>query len=134
MPFTGGCLCRAIRYEIAAGPLGVADYCHCTQCRRASGAPVVAWLQVAPGRFRLTAGAPRPYQSSSHSTRWFCPACGSPLYMTDMAQTSVGITLGSLDEPAAVAPTVHGWTSEQLAWLDIHDHLPRHPHAPPYDL
>jgi hypothetical protein len=134
MPLTGGCLCNATRYEIADGPPGVADYCHCAQCRRASGAPVTAWLQVAPARFRLTACAAKPYASSTHSTRWFCPECGSQLYMTDHEQKSVGITLGTLDDPNQVPPTVHGWTEAQLTWLTITDALPRHSKTPPYDL
>jgi hypothetical protein len=42
---TGGCLCGAIRYHIAAPPVE-ALYCHCRICQRAHGAPVVAWLTV----------------------------------------------------------------------------------------
>lgn len=134
MQLTGGCLCGAVRYEIAPRPGDVADYCHCRECRRAAGAPVVAWVQVAPARFSVTQGAARPFASSAQATRWFCGDCGSPLYMTDDAGHSVGVTLGTLDAPAAVHPTVHGWLRERIEWFEIKDSLPRYEESPPYDL
>jgi hypothetical protein len=33
LPLTGGCLCGAIRYEIAEPPFAVYT-CHCTDCQR----------------------------------------------------------------------------------------------------
>jgi hypothetical protein len=53
--------------------------------------------------------------------------------MTDAGGVSVGITLGTLDAPAAVRPTVHGWESERLPWFAVADGLPRFERAPPYD-
>jgi hypothetical protein len=134
MHLAGACLCGAIAYEISAQPGDVADYCHCAQCRRASGAPVVAWVQVSPDRFRVTAGQARAFASSTHSTRWFCGACGSHLYMTDAIGRSIGVTLATLDKPGAVLPTVHGWESERIPWFEVKDRLPRYSKSPPYDL
>ena len=37
---TGGCLCGATRYEIDTKPR-FTSYCHCEDCRKANGAPVV---------------------------------------------------------------------------------------------
>lgn len=130
---SGGCLCGAVRYHVTTQPGDVADYCHCRQCRKAGGAPVLAWVQVPPERFTVTQGAAKAFASSDRATRWFCGACGSPLYMTDAQARSVGVTLGSLDDPGAVPPTVHGWTGAQLPWLHIADTLPRYAESPPYD-
>ena len=44
------------------------------------------------------------------------------------------MTLGTLDRPNAVRPTVHGWESERMEWFRTADSLPRYPKAPPYDL
>ncbi len=129
---TGACLCGAITYEITHTEGDVADICHCAECRRASGAASLPWVQVPPGRFRVTRGAARGYASSPHATRWFCGNCGTPLYMTDNTGRSVGITLGSLDQPEAVRPNVHGWMSEHVSWAAVED-LPRYDKAPPYD-
>ena len=134
MRLDGGCLCGQVRYRLEARAGDGVDYCHCGQCRKASGAPVTAWIQVPPGRFAITRGKPQGYRSSDRGTRWFCPDCGGTLQMTDPQDRSVGVPLGSLDDPGALAPTVHGWTASRVAWLHIADDLPRHEADPPYDL
>ena len=134
MLLAGGCLCGAVRYQVDALADDVADYCHCSQCRRASGAPVTAWVQVAPGRFKVTKGEAKAFRSSDRATRWFCGDCGGQLYMTDDENRSVGVTLGTLDDPSAVKPTVHGWDGARVSWLCVADDLPRFEREPPYDL
>ena len=39
MEWNGGCLCGEIRYRANVDPEWVA-YCHCTMCRKQSGAPL----------------------------------------------------------------------------------------------
>jgi len=41
------------------------------------------------------------------------------------------VTLASLDDPDAVRPDHHGWTSSRIAWFDTRDDLPRHPERDP---
>lgn len=132
-PLTGACLCGAIAYEIDHLPGDVADICHCAQCRKASGAASLPWVQVEPARFRLTRGVARAYASSARATRWFCPECGTPLYMTDHENRSAGITLGTLDQPEEIRPTVHGWLCERVSWEALDETLPGYTQAPPYD-
>jgi len=50
---TGSCLYGTIRYRITGAPVE-ALYCHCGMCRRAHGAPVVAWLTVPLDPFAVT--------------------------------------------------------------------------------
>jgi hypothetical protein len=130
----GGGLCGKTRYRLELDGAEVVDTCHCSACRRASGAPMTAWAQVAPAKFALLQGAPRGYESSPGTRRWFCPDCGAQLYMTDADGRSVGVTLGTLDEPGSVRPTVHGWTAERVDWLALADGLPEFPGTPPHDL
>ena len=33
----GSCLCGGVRYGITGGLVGRINYCHCSQCRKASG-------------------------------------------------------------------------------------------------
>lgn len=133
MDLTGGCACAGVRYQISAGGDEVADYGHCRQCQRMSGAPVLAWVQVPPDKFMVTRGVAKAYHSSPHAIRWFCETCGSQLYMTDSAGKSVGVTLATLDLPYVMPPTVHGWYSEWIGWFALADDLPRYSHSPPYD-
>ena len=126
----GGCLCRAVRYRASGEPVTVV-YCHCTSCRRASAAPVVAWAMFPLDRFELAAGKPAVYASSEGVERSFCPTCGTPLtYRADYMPGLVDVTVASFDDPAALPPQMHIWEAERIHWLDIADRLPRHPDAP----
>ena len=49
-PITGGCFCGAIRWE--ADGVFDAGYCHCSVCRRISGAPVYSFVHFKEGDFR----------------------------------------------------------------------------------
>ena len=49
--YQGGCFCGAIRYAFL--DVFVAGYCHCSICRRMSGAPVIAWVNTPRASFRV---------------------------------------------------------------------------------
>jgi hypothetical protein len=134
---TGGCLCGAVRYRLAAVP-SEAGYCHCRMCQRCSGAPVMAFATVPLGAFVVTRGEPRRRRSSAFGERWFCGDCGSPLAMrVDHQPDALDLAMGSLDDPGAVSPTFHIWTQSRVPWFDVRDDLPRYaafrPHTPGLD-
>lgn len=126
---TGHCLCGALRYRFDPAN-ATTDYCHCKMCQRWSGAPVTAWAGVPAAQFEILAGEAKAYPSSAQGIRYFCPHCGSVVYMTDAAGTAVGVMLGTVDDPSHLAPRRHGWTADQVAWLRIEDDLPRWPEDP----
>jgi hypothetical protein len=122
----GGCLCGAVRYR-ASGETSNSAYCHCSSCRRAAGSPVVAWVTFRPESFAFTRGAPARHRSSPPVERTFCGACGTPLtYRHSTLPAEIDVTIASLDDPSAVAPADHIWTSERIPWLELGDDLPRH--------
>lgn len=123
--FEGGCLCGAVRYRSTAAPIrGV--ICHCSMCRRHSGAPMLAFVHFPKDSFRWLKGEPTRYQSSEFAQRGFCSHCGSTLSMhEEVLADRVQVTVGSLDEPDRVRVDDHVWTQEQIAWLEVDDELPR---------
>jgi hypothetical protein len=124
---TGGCLCGEIRYRITATPVET-QYCHCRMCQRAHGAPVIAWLTVPLDGLALTKGNPVAYRSSAKAVRHFCGSCGTPLTWREADNPRlVDVSIGSLDNPEAVPPTMHVWTDSRIAWFESADHLPRYP-------
>lgn len=124
---TGGCLCGAVRYR-AQGAVGSVCHCHCSLCRRASGAPLVTWASFPRQGFAFTRGAPVLYKSSAQAERRFCGACGSPLTFWSAREPEwIDVTLATLDAPEALRPTHHIWTSRRLAWLHLDDGLPAYP-------
>jgi hypothetical protein len=114
----GGCFCGAIRYEFGAGDYRVVN-CHCTMCRRTSGAPFVTWVVVPRASFRYVAGSPRQLRSSERGTREFCRDCGTPLVFFESGRPDqLDVTVGSLDEPARFPPAAAVHTDTRLGWLD----------------
>jgi hypothetical protein len=123
---SGGCLCGEIRYRITTAPVE-ALYCHCRMCRQAHGAPVVAWLTVPLDALGVTAGDPAAYRSSAKAWRHFCARCGTPLTWREAnSPRFVDVSIGGLDSPEAVEPTLHVWTESRIPWFETADHLPRY--------
>ena len=121
----GGCLCGAVRYE-AEGPTLLVELCHCRSCRRATGAPVMAWAAFRREAFAVTAGDPAAYASSPGLARSFCGRCGTSLTLSDERfPAEIYVSLASLDDAEAVIPEFHIWRAHRLAWLETADHLPR---------
>ncbi len=120
----GGCLCGAVRYE-TDGAAFHESICHCSMCRRASGAPVVAWFSVPRPTLRIVAGSPSWYRSSAKAERGFCPSCGSPLFFrSSLLSGEIDVTTASLDDPAQVPPRDQIYAAARIPWVATIDSLP----------
>jgi hypothetical protein len=112
----GGCLCGAVRYRFSGTPSSSAT-CHCRSCRRASGAPVVAWITVPRSEFTLLSGIPAVYESSPGVARQFCSHCGTALtYASERRADTIDITTASLEYPDDYPPTTEVWLEHRLTW------------------
>ena len=127
MIFSGGCLCGEIRYESIQKPMET-GYCHCSICRKSTGAPVVSFASFPEGAFTYTKGKPSTYSSSPSGHREFCSKCGTQIcYRENNNTETVDINSGTLDDPETVKPEFHIYTNDAVSWLNIEDVLPRHP-------
>jgi len=127
----GGCFCGSIRYEAAGTPYHRTN-CHCSICRRTTGAPFVAWFSVPRSGFRWVQGLPGRFQSSPKAVRSFCPRCGTQLtFEHDEAPHEIDVTTCSLDDPERLPPQDHTRTSSRLGWIVTADGLPEHREARP---
>lgn len=127
MVHAGGCACGALRYEVRGTPFHE-TLCHCIDCRKAAGAPAVAWFSVRAEELVFVTGTPAVHRSSPPVERAFCVRCGTQLsYRHDRYPDEVDVTTCSLDEPAALPPRDHTFTSQRLPWLSVSDGLPRYP-------
>lgn len=125
-PIKGGCLCGAVRYRIDAAPLWTA-YCHCRSCRRATGAPVAAFVGAAASSVTFTSGDRAIHESSPGVRRGFCASCGTPLtYESYEAPGEIHFYTGTCDDPDSLPPARHVWCEAALAWFDTDDALVRH--------
>lgn len=128
----GRCLCGGVRVRVTGEPLHVA-YCHCADCRKASGAPTMVFAGYRTGEVEVN-GEPRTYGSSPGVRRSFCGGCGTSLFYEDRERLpgEVYIAVGLFDEPGRFVPEEHAWDSRRLAWLGIQDGLPRYDEGPPW--
>ncbi|HEV7693878.1 MAG TPA: GFA family protein [Hyphomonadaceae bacterium] len=115
-PIEGGCLCGGIRYRITGSPR-ISTLCHCRSCRRAAGAPTLAWISLSRSDFQITSGAPARFNSSPGIVRQFCPTCGTQLSWEEIAAPDViDITTASLDTPEAFPPAKEIWLDHRIPW------------------
>jgi hypothetical protein len=132
MAITGGCHCGAIRYELQGEAITHA-LCHCTDCRRCAGAPMVGWTMYPEGQLKVTKGTPKIYRSSENGRRQFCPDCGSGLFYTNAVVLPgiVDVQSGTYDNPDAVPARIHIQTAERIGWMAKAHELPSFERYPP---
>jgi hypothetical protein len=129
----GGCLCGAIRYELAGKPrLGVS--CYCRDCQYVSGGAPAHALVVAR-KDLVVQGTPRLYWTEAESgqrvAREFCEVCGTPLFtFTKKNPDRLALKVGSLDDPSDFKPQVAIWVSSAQPWHELDLGLPRFPRTP----
>jgi hypothetical protein len=98
---TGGCLCGAVRYELA-GALRDVVVCHCAMCRKTHG-HVGAYTAANKESLRLIESRGlKWYRSSSGVRRGFCGECGSSLFWESEARDHTSVTAGTLDAPTGL--------------------------------
>lgn len=122
---SGSCRCGRYRIRAAAEPILV-SYCHCEDCRKATGAPVTVFVGFKEKDVQLIGKDAAIYQSTPTVQRLFCDKCGSPIaYRDSRLPGEIYYYLGFMQDPSKWVPTLHAWMTEQVEWLRINDDLPR---------
>ena len=121
LPQTGGCLCRAMRYEITEEPQLVYT-CHCVDCQHLTSSAFSMGIVVVESALRLTGVAPRPLErladSGRTSVRWVCPDCGT--WVCGEPRGGVHrVRAGTLDDTSWLRPTRHIWTRSKQPWVTL---------------
>ena len=74
--------------------------------------------------FAWVKGTPGVFDSSEPAERGFCRDCGTPLFFRYLDRDRISVSLGSLDDPARVAPTRQYGLESRLAFLATLTTLP----------
>jgi hypothetical protein len=123
---TGRCYCGASKLHATLCPTAI-GYCHCTDCRRVTGAPVAAFAAFATSAVTFLPNEGRAVHVNPGVTRSFCETCGSPLSgRYDYLPDTVYVPLGLLDQADGFSPELHAHYGSKLAWLHLDDDLERH--------
>jgi hypothetical protein len=77
----GSCLCGGVRFEVTL-PFTRAIHCHCSRCRKHSGAFGLTVGHVPMSQARLLQGEEliRVYEPPGGRVKAFCSQCGSSLF------------------------------------------------------
>jgi hypothetical protein len=121
----GGCACGAVRYALSSGPMFV-HCCHCTDCQRQTGSAFVINAIYESDRIRLARGSKAPVavtvptDSGRPHDVYRCDSCQTAVW-SDYGRrpTYIFVRVGTLDEPARMAPDVHIFTRSKLPWVQL---------------
>ncbi|WP_348762078.1 GFA family protein [uncultured Salinisphaera sp.] len=124
-PHSGACRCGDVSWHCAKAPISV-SYCHCADCRRATGAALTVFVGFSADVV-VYRGVPAGYRASTDATRLFCATCGTPVgYRDRRLGHHEYFYVGVMGAPSQYRPTCHAFAAEQLDWLHVDDELPRH--------
>ena len=124
---SGSCLCGKVQYEIAGQPRWMYQ-CHCGKCRAATGGAFANNVIVDANKFRITAGkdALTGFESSPKKFRYFCSACGSPIYSHgEKTKQIVSVRCGTLKQDPGLRAAYHAFAASRAPWDEIDDDLPQ---------
>jgi hypothetical protein len=121
LPLTGGCICGAVRYEIASFPL-LLYTCNCTNCQKQSGSAFGMTMPVTAKDFRILQGEPKGWRRLSPTgvevTSWFCGGCGNRIYGERAGRPeTVNIRAGTLDDTSWLVPVAHFYSRSAQSWV-----------------
>ena len=128
----GMCQCGALRYAVA-DEFAYAMNCHCSNCRRATGAAFKPFAGIARDKLRLVDGE-RDLMifgaGPAHDAH--CGRCGALLYSVVRDGAFVHVAMGTLVDDPTIRPTRHIFVGSKAPWFTITDDLPQHrEHATP---
>jgi hypothetical protein len=101
--------------------------CHCSNCRRATGAAFKPFAGIERDKLRITKGEDSLAifgDDSGHDTR--CKVCGAFLYSVVRHGTFVHVAMGTLVDDPTVRPIAHIFVGSKAPWFAITDDLPRY--------
>jgi len=134
LPITGGCLCKAVRYSVAAPPI-MARQCWCRDCQYLAAGSATVNMIFNTADVAITGELTRFVSladSGNRMVRGFCPACGTPVTSAAEARPHLLILrAGTLDDTSLAAPAMSIWTDSAPAWAYHDPDLPTTPRQPP---
>jgi hypothetical protein len=121
-PLAGGCDCGGVRYELRREPL-VVHCCHCRWCQRETGSAFALNAMVESEHVTITRGEPEIVTTPSASGKGQriarCPTCRLALWShyAGGGDAVRFVRVGTLDNPDALPPDIHIFTSTRQPWV-----------------
>lgn len=123
---TGKCLCGHLEYRVDDA-FEYALNCHCSNCRRLTGAAFKPLAGIRRHRLHLMrdeAEALRFGEGLSYNIG--CPICGAFLYAVVRDGAYAHVAMGTLVDAPSIRPTGHIFVGSKAPWFEITDDLPQY--------
>jgi trans-aconitate 2-methyltransferase len=125
-PYTGGCQCGQIRYELRAEPLTLYA-CHCKECQKQSSSAFGMSMPVFRDAVVILQGQPKQWTRVSESGRevscLFCGECGTRLFHNPARNPKItNVKPGTLDDTSQLKPAGNVWTQSAQKWIVFDEH------------
>jgi hypothetical protein len=108
--------------------------CHCTDCRKATGAAFKPIAGIEVEKLSITSGVDTVLRyggdSPEDSYDIHCGKCGSLLYSIVQKGTRANVSLGTLTDAPSIRPTMHIFVGSKAPWYEITDDLPQYERFP----
>ncbi len=116
----GSCLCGGFQFEIH-GRVSDLHRCHCSICRKATGAGAIATLATARKSFRWVRGEQTilNFDRPSGWTTSFCPTCGNPAPHLHENGKIWLIPAGCLDDDPGTRVAEHIFVASIASWDSV---------------
>ena len=129
MPIAGGCLCRQLRYEIAASAPRTVRLCWCRICQYLAAGNATVNAVFDKDAVTIT-GRRSEYVSYADSGarmhRSFCPDCGTQVFSeAEQRPDTMVVRAGTFDNPEIGKPTGVIWTASAPSWACFDPELPK---------
>jgi hypothetical protein len=113
---------------IVADAFAYAANCHCSGCRRATGAAFKPFAGIERDKLRVVAGRDRLliHGSGDAAHDAHCGLCGSLLYSVVRAGAFVHVAMGTLVDCPSIRPSAHIFVGSKAPWYTITDDLPQY--------
>lgn len=129
----GSCLCGSVSFECRP-PYSAFRYCHCSRCRKATGAAHAANIFVPQAQFAWSAGESlvNHYKvpGAKFYTVYFCTRCGSRVPHLIRERGEFLVPAGLLDGDPAARPQHSIFWDSRAPWLVETPDLPKFAERP----
>jgi len=125
----GGCTCRQVRYRMTSAPL-IVHCCHCSWCQRETGTAFALNAMIESDRVQLLQGEVEVVDTPSNSGKGQgisrCPRCRVAVWSNygGAGDALRFVRVGTLDDPGALPPDIHIFTSSKQPWLSLPPGIP----------
>ena len=117
------CSCGQLQLTIEGEPSRV-SMCHCLECQRRTGAVISNQARFRREQITSINGTATAWKRRGESgntlTCYFCPTCGSTVYIENEAFPGiVAVAIGNFADANFPAPTVSVWEETRHSWVSL---------------